>query len=147
MPIYFRLGYDDALWAAPRIGRADHYQPKHIPKALKGELAVETNPAYFQLQEHYDIWTRKIEDLYVQQAYVKFTRNVPHILRHFMKPTKTIKIKIMNVPKPTCTLEHITKIKDFYSSWLMKPVVGDINATHKQEVVPALNAPTRPRRI
>src|SRR5207302_3178319 len=59
MPIYFRLGYDDAIWAAPRLGRSNPYHRKHEVKPLPGhEIGIEHHPVYFQMQEEYEAWTR-----------------------------------------------------------------------------------------
>lgn len=122
MPIYFKLGYDDAVWAAPRLGRSNPYHKKHEVKPLPGhEIGIEHHPVYFQMQEEYETWTRKIEDLYPQQAFIKYPRNVPKLLRKFLLPAKTRKIKTYPVPKPTCSLEDLQKIKEYYALKLMKP--------------------------
>jgi len=122
-PIYFRLGYDDAVWAAPRIGHANPHHTKHEPRALQGQaLTVEHNPVYFQMQEEYEAWTRRIEGLWPQYAYVKYNRHVPNLLRKFFRNTGTVKIKTVNVPQPTATSEEIQNIKDYYAQALMKPL-------------------------
>jgi hypothetical protein len=123
MPIYFKLGYDDAVWAAPRLGRSNPYHVKHKVRPLHDrDLPFEHHPVYFQMQEEYEGWTRKIEDLYPQQAFIKFTRNVPRLLRPFIKPTKTRKLRTMKVPRPKCTAEMLQNIKDYYAKKLMKPL-------------------------
>lgn len=119
MPIYFRLGYDDALWAAPRLGRANPYHVKHEVK--DENLTDKTHPVFFHLQEEYEAWTRKIEDLYPQQAYIKYSRHVPPLLRPFFKPFKTRKIKTVHVPDTRCTQEQLQEIKEYYAKHLMTP--------------------------
>lgn len=58
LPIYFRLGFDDAAWAAPRLGQADPYHVKHEVRPLAGkELGMEYHPVYFQQQEEYEAWS------------------------------------------------------------------------------------------
>ena len=145
MPIYFRLGYDDAVWAAPRLGRANPYHVKHEPQALKGqELAVEQNPVYFQQQEEYEAWTRKIEDLYPQQCYIKHTRNVPKVLRRFFKPFKTRKMKTVHLPRTRCSPEDIQNMKDYYARTCMRSKEEiAVSPAGKASVVPA--PPTRAR--
>jgi hypothetical protein len=88
------------------------------------ELPIEHHPVYFQMQEEYEAWTRKIEDLYPQQAYVKHTRNTPPILRKFFKPFKTRKIRTVKVPKPQCTLDDLQEVKEYYAQTLMKTKGG-----------------------
>ena len=145
MPIYFKLGYDDALWAAPRLGRSNPYHKKHEPRPLQGQdLPVEQNPVYFQMQEEYEEWTRKIEDLYPQQAFIKFTRNVPRILRPFVKPSKTRKIKTIKVPRPKCSHETLQKVKDYYAQTLLKTKDEIIQKTRNltSQVMPQAVIPT-----
>ena len=115
MPMFFRLGYDDALWAAPRLGRANLRHVKHEPKALKGELTVEQNPVYYQLQEEYETWLRKIEDLYPQQCFIKYQRQVPKLFRYFFSTFKTRKIKTYSVPKPKVSYQVFEQMKDYYA--------------------------------
>jgi len=144
MPIYFKLGYDDAVWAAPRLGRSNPYHKKHEMKALQDkELSIEYHPVYFQMQEEYEMWTRKIEDLYPQQAYVKFTRNVPKLFRPFVKPTQTRKIKSAYVPRPQVSLEALQRLKDDYAFKLMKPIQDIQHAplpVDSQSVIPTRGA-------
>lgn len=120
MPIYFRLGYDDAVWAAPRLGRANPYHVKH---QIKDENVIDkSHPVFFHQQEEYEAWTRKIEDLYPQQAFVKVQRHVPKLLRHLFKsPFKTKKMKTLVVPPPRCKSEDIAKIKEYYAQTLLRP--------------------------
>lgn len=145
MPIYFKLGYDDAVWAAPRLGRSNPYHKKHEVKPLPGhDLGVEHHPMYFQMQEEYEEWTRKIEDLYPQQAFIKWTRSVPRFLRPLIKPSKTRKMKTLNVPRPTCSHETLQQIKEYYAALLLKPVPEIQHASHESPVtVPQTVIPTR----
>lgn len=123
MPIYFKLGYDDAVWAAPRLGRANPYHVKHEMKALgERQLTVEHHPVYFQMQEEYEAWSRRIEDLYPQQAFVKVTREIPRLLRSFIQPTVTRKIRTVRVPKPLAGPETVQQIKEYYAQTLMRPL-------------------------
>lgn len=145
MPIYFKLGYDDAVWAAPRLGRANPYHVKHEMKAL-GEhaLTLEHHPVYFQMQEEYEAWARHIEDLYPQQAFVKVTRQVPSLFRSFIQPVVTRKIRTVRVPHPLSGPETVQKIKDSYAQTLLRPL-GDIQgqAATSQPDAPASIIPTR----
>ncbi len=121
MPIYFKLGYDDAVWAAPRIGRSNPYHKKHEPRGLGGhELSVEPNPVYFQMQEEYEAWARRIEGLWPQQAFVKFPRHIPKLLRPFFRNTRTVKIRTIKIPPPKAPAEEVQQIKDYYAHKLMK---------------------------
>lgn len=148
--IFFRLGYDDAVWAAPRIGHANPFHKKHEPKALKGELTVEGNPVYFQLQEEYEAWIKKIEGLRKRQAYVKFDRNLPWWLAWLFPTTKTVRIKVVNVPSQTCKNEDLQEIKEKYAQILMKPTeqVKDKLNTDKDLTYPQTEGivPVRKRR-
>lgn len=144
LPIYFKLGYDDAVWAAPRLGRSNPYHKKHEVKALKQhELPFEHHPVYFQMQEEYETWTRRIEDLYPQQAYVKYPRFVPKLLRVFFKPTRTIKIHTLTLPPPTSPPEAIQEIKDIYASRLMKAKTDILSPAPLSSVSPFPQSITR----
>lgn len=142
MPIFFRLGYDDALWAAPRVGRANLRHVKHAPKALKGELTVEQNPVYYQMQEEYEGWLRRIEDLYPQQCFIKYQRHLPKLFRRFFSPFKTRKISTYTVPKPKVGYEVFEQIKAYYAQTYMR-TKQEIEA---QVPVSAAQPPSLPRR-
>jgi Helicase HerA, central domain/Type IV secretory system Conjugative DNA transfer len=146
-PIYFRLGYDDAVWAAPRLGRSNPYHKKHEVRALKEkDLTIEHHPLYFQMQEEYEEWTRRIEGLWPQQAYVKYNRNVPKFLRWFIRNTRTVKIHTIHVPPPKADSQEIEKIKEYYAQTLMKPMDSK-EETMPQVINTSSPAPKRQRRL
>jgi hypothetical protein len=143
-PIYFRLGYDDAVWAAPRLGRSNPYHVKHKVRPLHDrDLPFEHHPVYFQMQEEYEAWTRKIEGLWPQQAFVKYNRHVPRLFRWFMRNTRTVKIRTIFVPPPKTSEEHIRKIKDYYAQTLMNPMDTKVEMKIME---PVSSAPSRERR-
>ncbi|SRR6266567_6744077 len=119
--LYFGLGYQDSLRVSPLVGRPNPYHKKHEPRALQGQsLPVEHNPVYFQQQEEQEAWTRRIEDLWDREVFVKRKRKLPRLLQLWMKPHAKAKIRTLNVPHQTCSSEALQKIKDYYANTLMK---------------------------
>jgi len=146
MPIYFKLGYDDAVWAAPRLGRANPYHKKHEVKSLSDkDLPIEHHPVYFHMQEEYDAWARKIEDLYPQQAYVKYTRTIPRFLRPFFQQTQTLKIQTHTVPKQKTTNDELERIKAIYAEKLTKSM-KTIQQEQEAPLLPSLKQKAVTRR-
>lgn len=96
-PLYFRLGFDDAAWAAPRLSDANPYSIKHEVRPLTRELSMEYHPSYLSLPEQDRLMAQHIEGLWPRQAFVKIERKIPRLLRHFLKHTKTVKITTAKV--------------------------------------------------
>jgi hypothetical protein len=129
LPLYFRLGYDDAVWAAPRLGQANPYHVKHEVKPLGGkELPMEHHPLFFQLQEEYEAWTRRIENLWPRQAYIKITRHVPRQLQFLFKRTRTIRIRTADVKPGRCTPSQLEALIERYAKLYLTPRVKEEQA-------------------
>src|SRR5258706_11965627 len=123
IPVYFRLGYDDAVWAAPRLGEADPYHVKHVVKPLgANELGMEYHPVYFHQQEEYEAWTRCIENLWPQEAFVRVSRHVPFVLRPFLKRSRTQKIRTIRIPPPQVSDRQLTELLEAYARSLLRPL-------------------------
>jgi len=121
-PIYFRLGFDDATWAAPRLFAHDPYKVKHEVRPLgEKELGMEHHPVYFQLQEQLEGGVRRIENLWPQQAYIKVNRSIPRLLQPYFTRTKTLKIHTRTLPQARSRPEEIAALKAAYASRLLTP--------------------------
>lgn len=142
LSIFFALGYTDAQFIAPHVGRADPYHKKHEVKPMPGhEIGIEHHPVYFQQQEEYEEWTRRIENLWDREAYVKKKRKLPRVLQLFLKPYTIKKIRTMKVPRQTCKPEELQKIKEYYVKLLHKPFTAK---DHTSDVT--ASTPLLPRR-
>ncbi len=123
LPIYFRLGYDDAVWASPRLGQSDPYHVKHEVKPLAGtELGMEYHPVYFQQQEEYEAWTRRIENLWPQEAYIRLNRHVPRLLQHVIKRSITRKVRITRIPPSKTSQDDLEALRERYAKELLREV-------------------------
>jgi hypothetical protein len=140
-PIYFRLGFDDATWAAPRLFAHDPYKVKHEVRPLGGaELGMEHHPVYFQLQEQLEGRVRRIENLWPQQAYVKVNRAVPRLLRRWFTRTKTLKIQTRTLPPARSRPEEIAALKSAYAAQLLTPRLRLEARSDKRERTDTANA-------
>jgi hypothetical protein len=129
LPVYFRLGRDDAVWAAERLGRADPEHIKHEVRALGGnELKTEPNPSYFSLQEEFEGWARRIEEQWEQHCFVKVNRQVPKRLKRFVRPFHTYHIRTVTVPKAKHSHEAVEKVKEAYAKILLTPLGSSVGA-------------------
>jgi hypothetical protein len=145
IPVYFRLGRDDAVWAAERLGKADPEYIKHEVIPLGGnELKAEPNPSYFSLQEQYEMWAKRIEEQWDQQCFVKINRHVPARLKRFIPPFSTFHVQTMTVPKPRHTHEHFLSLTDAYARFLLTTLDQVNEGSHgARESMPAEDAQTR----
>jgi len=120
-PIYFRLGFDDATWASPRLFSHNPYKIKHEVRALgEKELGMEHHPVYFGLQEQYEDAVRRIENLWPQQAYIKVNRTIPSLLRPYFTRTKTLKIRTRTLPQARSRPEQVEELKKAYAQQLLR---------------------------
>lgn len=104
--ICFKVGPEDAGWAAPRFARYDPYLVKH-QVADPGSLD-RTHPLYFTVQETLQSWAQALIDLKPREAYVKVGE-------------KTAKIHTLVMRPPACTEEQLAEVKERYAQLLMTP--------------------------
>lgn len=104
--ICFKLGPDDAAWAAPRFARYDPYLVKH--EVTDVTALDRTHPVFFTVQEILAGWQQSLMDLDRREAYVKIGNQVT-------------KIRTLNVSPPTCTREELAEIKERYAELLLVP--------------------------
>ncbi len=112
--IAFKLGHDDAAWAAPRFGSLafDPYTVKH---QVQDEYAVErTHPVFFSIPEVFQNWTQALETLNPREAYVKLD-------------SKTVKVRTPYVPPPRCSRAQIEEITDRYAQMLMTAIDSTVS--------------------
>ena len=125
LPISFKLGPEDAAWAAHRFARYDPYLIKHeIPDPYQVE---RTHPLYFSVQEILAGWQQSLMDLQPREAYVKIGNHVT-------------KIRTLKVSPPTCTREELAAIKERYAELLLTP--KDQAAAQIDLQPPAMPPPT-----
>lgn len=103
--VAFRLGRDDAVWAAPRFGRVD-------PEAVKHEVSDpawqgRTHPLYYTSQDDLEAWAQALEDLPPREAYV-------HV------GNRTARIHTKHV-QPHVDSAALSAIKERYAQRLMTP--------------------------
>ncbi|MGH2530903.1 MAG: hypothetical protein ACRDJW_01230 [Thermomicrobiales bacterium] len=121
IPIAFRLGRDDAEWAARRFGRFDPTQIKHV--VADPAQQARTHPLFAPLPEQWEQWADALERLRPGEAFVK-------------AGTQTTKLRTV-LPRLHSTREDLTPIIEHYAHRLMRPAA---------EVMPAVDgrAPIAP---
>lgn len=102
----FRLGREDAEWAARRFGRFDETDVKHL---VEDPHAVErTHPVFSSLPEQHERWVRALEELKRGEAY----------LRHGHTTTK---LRTRILPRVCSSRDRIEAIARHYAEALMTP--------------------------
>jgi hypothetical protein len=121
LDIAFKLGRSDAEWAAPRFGQFD---PMRIKHEVEDPWQVNrSHPVFFGVQETFEEWTKALEQLQRQEAFVKLGN-------------KTAKIRTLTVPPMKSSREELTRIKNEYAARLLRP---------KEDVAPAIDRPVAPK--
>lgn len=115
--ICFKVGPEDASWAAPRFARYDPYLVKH--EVADPYQIDRTHPLYFTVQEILTGWAQGLADLKPREAYVKVGQ-------------KTAKIRTLTLPRPKCTREELQEVKERYASMLMTPKEQVIREVEQQ---------------
>lgn len=129
-PLFFRLGFDDAMWAAPRLSEADPYSVKHEVKPLSRDLPMEYHPAYLSLSEQDRLMATRLERLAPQQALLKRTPPArAHGLLHFLHParahqTHVLQITTETVPPARSSREEVEALKARYAQELLTPLAS-----------------------
>ena len=103
IPIFFRLGYEDARWAAPWIGEFDPYQIKHVTDT-KDEKDLRALPNF---PEQYEVWTKELTSLKPREAYIRLE--------------KRVKIQTHAVSLRPSTAAAIEQITERYANMLLVP--------------------------
>ena len=106
LEISFKLGPNDAAWAAPRFARYDPYLVKH--EVVDPYQVERTHPLYFSVQEILTGWQQSLMDLQPREAYVKTGGHVT-------------KIRTLKLSPPTCTRAELAAIKERYAERLLTP--------------------------
>ena len=106
LEISFKLGPNDAAWAAPRFARYDPYLVKH--EVVDPYQVERTHPLYFSVQEILTGWQQSLMDLQPREAYVKTGSAVT-------------KIRTLKLSPPSCTREELAAIKERYAERLLTP--------------------------
>lgn len=103
LSIFFRLGYEDAKWAAPWIGECDPYQAKHVSDT-RDTQDLRSLPNF---PEQYEVWTKKLTSLKLREAYIQLE--------------KRAKIQTVAVSLHPATTNAIEQIKERYAYILLTP--------------------------
>lgn len=102
--IAFRLGRDDAMWAAPRFGSFDPMRTKHTVEDEHAE--TRTHPLFYSVQEQYEAWAKALETLRPREAFVRIQR-------------KTVKIRTATV-KHRVSWEAVDRLRQLYAQCLLR---------------------------
>lgn len=105
LQIAFRVGRDDALWAAPRFGSFDPLAVKHVVEDETAE--TRTHPVFVSVQEAYETWAQALESLKPREAFVR------------VKGT-TVKLRTTTV-KYRVRWETIDVLRQSYAAQLLTP--------------------------
>jgi hypothetical protein len=103
LSVFFRLGYEDAKWAAPWIGEFDPYQVKHVSDTTDAQ-DLRTLPNF---PEQYEVWTKELTSLRPREAYIRLE--------------KRVKIQTIPVSSRPSTAPAIEQIKERYANLLLTP--------------------------
>ncbi len=115
LPIFFGLGRIDSVQAAQMLARYDPYQVKHV---VEDETQAEkSHPAFFGVQEQFEMMAQEIEDLRPREAYIKLARQWGH-------RSRTIKFKTAHIPKPRVSWEELNSLRDYFAKRLLYPVTN-----------------------
>jgi hypothetical protein len=101
LPIFFRLGYDDAKWAAPWIGEFDPYQVKHVSDSTDAK-ELRSLPNF---PEQYEVWTKELTSLRPREAYIRLE--------------KRVKLRTLAISFRSSTAAAVAQIKDRYANLLL----------------------------
>jgi len=104
LSVFFRLGYDDAKWAAPWIGEFDPYQVKHVSDNTTGAYDLRSLPNF---PEQYEVWTKELTSLKPREAYLRLENRV--------------KIRTAAISFHPSTAAAIEQIKERYANLLLTP--------------------------
>lgn len=105
MQISFRVGREDAVWAAPRFGSFDPKEVKHVVEDETAE--TRTHPVFVSVQEAYEGWAQALESLKPREAFVRIHG-------------KTVKLRTLTV-KHRIRWEQIEQLRNEYALQLLTP--------------------------
>ena len=114
--IAFRVGRDDAMWAAPRFGSFDPLQVKHVVEDEHAE--TRTHPVFLSVQETYEGWAKALQDLKPREAYIRLKG-------------KTVKIHTTTVSHQV-EWSEIEQLRAQYAELLLTPRAAPAEQTAEQ---------------
>jgi hypothetical protein len=111
--IAFRLGHDDAKWAATRIAKPDPYAIKHL---VDDKTQIDrTHPVYLSLAEQTQAWAQILETLEPRHAVASLAN-------------KTVEIKTLAMPPAKCGRQQLLAVIERYAQMLLTPL-SDVAAS------------------
>jgi len=100
--IAFRLGRDDAEWAAPRFG---HFDPLSIKHEVPDPYQVDrTHPVFYSVQETFEGWTQALMELPRRHAFVRVGNHTARI------KTQAFHVKASEVALKQITERYASKL-------------------------------------
>lgn len=102
--VCFKLGYDDAQWAAGRFFRHNPYDIKH--QIADPALVDRTHPIFFQQNETKQLWAQALQDLGRREALVKLGE-------------RTAKVRTLTVPPAKCSPDALAAVVERYAELLL----------------------------
>jgi len=143
MHIVFKLGREDALWAAPHFGRFDPYRVKH--EVADEQADKRTHPVYFNIQETWEGWAEKIENLWPREALLKIPAKKVFGVK---RSARTIKIRTLTAQMDRCSDEALHAIQEQYANALLQPIdLPVLNLTPPTIIHSPLIPPSTQRRV
>ncbi len=104
--IFFKLGRDDAVWAAPRLGS---FEPHAVKHTVADETAEQrSHPVFYSMPEQFEAWAKALESLKPRQAYVRLGG-------------KTVKVQVSRVPHPRSPAHLLDELRSSYAKTLLTP--------------------------
>jgi hypothetical protein len=114
LPIFFRVGRPDSLWASQIFGRYDPYRVKHT--VTDEEAEERTHPVFFGLPEQVEDMAKTFEDLRPQEAFIKLAKRF-----RFQRGSRVIRFKTHTLYKHYSD-ETIQALRETYAKLLLSPI-------------------------
>jgi hypothetical protein len=133
--ILFKLGRDDSVWAAPRMGS---YEPLAVKHTVEDERAEpRTHPVFYSVQETYEGWAKALEQLRPREAYARLG-------------DRTVNLRTPTVPAPRTDAARVERLVRSYAAALLVPadrVVQGSTQRSPSGVAPSLSLLARDRNV
>ncbi len=135
LPIFFRVGRPDSLWAAQIFGRYDPYRVKHTVSDVAAE--ERTHPVFWGLPEQVEEMAKSFEDLRPQEAFIKLAKRFS-----FQRGSRVIKFKTHTLRKYYSDAT-IQALRETYAKLLLSPIPAATAPPPEHETQPVFSKRTR----
>lgn len=114
LPIFFRVGRPDSLWAAQIFGRYDPYRVKHT--VTDEEAEERTHPVFFGLPEQVEEMAKTFEDLHPQEAFIKLAKRFS-----WQRGSRVVRFKTHTL-HTAYSHATIQALRETYAKLLLSPI-------------------------